>query len=146
MRLIGLLIYVLLSSGLAYGQSKIDKDILALDNYSIRRTGHRNVGFTVDDKILGKVKRHRKTYTKYFFNELKDTTKTIVAHLLLLKMTGDTISTGERVYLDSLSGRYGFTYSLSGLRFRKYLNGKYEVDVNTVHDIRNRWIEVLGEQ
>jgi hypothetical protein len=146
MKLIILPIFVSLSSGLAYGQNKIDKDILAVDNYSIRRTGHKNVGFTVDDKILAKVKRHKKTYTKYFFGELQDTTKTIVAHLLLLKMTGDTMSTGERVYLDSLAGRYGFTYTLSGLRFRKYLNGKYEVDFNTVHDVRNRWIEVLGEQ
>lgn len=110
------------------------------------RTGHRNIGFTVDDKILIKVKTHKKTYTKYLFNELQDTSKTIVAHLLLLKMTGDTISTGERVYFDSLVGRYGFTYSLSGLRFRKYLNGKYEVDANTVPEIRKKWIEVLGEQ
>lgn len=133
------------SPNLTHGQ-KIDKGILTLDNYSIRRTGHRNIGFTVDDKILSNIKKHKKTYIKYFFNELQDTSKTIVAHLLLLKLTGDTMSTEERVYLDSVAERYGFTYSLSGLRFRKYLNGKYEVDVNTIHDIRNRWIEILGEQ
>ena len=146
MRRLRLIIFALLLSEFSFGQDRIHPDVIALNNHSIRRTGHKNVGFTVDDKILDKVKSHRKRYTKYLFNELQDASKTVVAHLLLLKVTGDTMSTGERVFIDSLAEQYGFTYSLSGLRFRKYLNGKYEVDIDTVDDIRNRWIEVLGEQ
>ena len=146
MRQLILAIVLLLLSGLSFGQSGIHPDIVALNNYSIRRTGHKNVGFSVDEKILKEIRNHKKRYIKYLFRELPDTSKTIVAHLLLLKVTGDTMAVREGVFIDSLAGKYGFDYYLSGLKFRQYLNRKYEVDTKSVNDIRNRWIEVLGAQ
>jgi hypothetical protein len=145
MRLSAIIWFVLLLFKTSFGQNRIHADIAALNNSSIRRTGHKNIGFTVDDKVLKIVKRHKKRYTQYLFTELKDTSKTIVAHLLLLKVTGDTMSVGETVYADP-SINY-FDYSISGLKFKGYIyTRRYEVDVKTVDDIRNRWIEVLGEQ
>jgi len=132
-------------TGCASGQNRIHPNIAALDNDSIRRTEHLGLGFELRDDVLRKVKRHKERYSKYFFDQLEDTSKTIVAHFLLLVMTGDTLSILDKPFLNDESGRSGIKYRLSGLEFTKYLNGKYVVDTESIPGIRNRWIEVLGE-
>jgi hypothetical protein len=146
MRLSVLILLAMFLPSLSVGQHKIDPSIAALDNYSISRTGHKNVGFKVDDRILKRVRRHKSRYSKYLYEQLQDTSKTIVAHLLLTNITWDTLSVLEKGFTNDETGRPGFYYELSGLAFKKYFNGRYVVDVNSMRDIRNKWIEILGEQ
>ena len=142
-------IFALISLVLVYGhvtgQNSIPESITLLDNQSIIRVGHRLPTFTVDKRILKKIRGHKRKYSKYFLEQLSDTSKTIVAHLLLVKMWGDSVSVGERTFINGDNGQSGFYFSMNGLKFRKYLSGRYLVDAESMTNIRNKWIEILRE-
>lgn len=145
MRTFTLIISLTFVSAHAAGQNSIPQSVTSLVNQSIIRVGHRPPSFTVDKRILKRVKGHKREYSEYFLEQLPDTSKTIVAHLLLVKMWGDSVSVGERAFVNEDNGQSGFEFSMNGLKFRKYLSGKYLVDIESMKNVRNKWIEILDK-
>ncbi|MBI3221217.1 MAG: hypothetical protein HYZ44_17035 [Bacteroidetes bacterium] len=132
-----------LGYSISMGQDSIPLDIVKLSNHSIHRIGHRPPNFSVDEKVLKTIRGNRKKYSNYFLDQLPDTSKTIVAHLLLVKMYRDTVSVGEKTFINEGNLQSGFDFSMNGLKFRKYLTGKYLVDIESMRKVRDKWLAIV---
>ncbi len=134
---------ILLMPSISKGQNGIHEDILKLDNKTIQRTHERIIGFEIEKHLLRKIKHKKRKYTNYFFEQLKDTTKAIAAHLVLIRLYGDTLSISEKVILSKNREPLGLEYNMNGLLFRQNMQRQYFIDLKSLIKTRELWRQVL---